>query len=184
MRFIEYLIPFSVVSLAVAIRPLKPPRYIAPLLLFSVSLYALAFGLGPIQALFSSDLRPDFVSVETTRIMREKIPDGSQVFTCGWDYTGGLMLALPNRNFIVAADPTLFYLNDPVRYDLWSRISDLQPSVMTSTIRDTFGSTFVICENSLVHARLFDTLSTEPTVSMVLTDDQWVVFEIGKAVAK
>ncbi len=178
MRFLEYLVPFSVVALAVATRSLRS-RILAPSLLACIVLYTLAFGTGPARALFSDQPRLDYVAPDTARFFLERIPEGSQVFTCSWDYTGGLMLALPDRKFIVAADPTLFYLNDPARYALWSRIAQLDPSVMTGTIRETFKSRFVMCENSLTYEHLFNTLSSDPTVTTLLVNSQWVLFDLG-----
>jgi hypothetical protein len=178
MRFLEYLVPFSVLALAVATRSQRS-RLVAPLLLVSFIIYTWAFGSGPCKALFSKDVRPDYVAPETARRFHETIPEDSQVFTCSWDYTGGLMLALPKRKFIVAADPTLFFLKDPVRYALWSRIAELEPSTMASTIREVFRSRYVICENSLNYARLFDVLSADPSVSPLWVDRQWVLFDLG-----
>ncbi len=62
------------------------------------------------------------LSAEEASAMRARIPPGAQVFTCEWGLTGTLMLALPERKFIVALDPTLFSVNDPALYELWYRL--------------------------------------------------------------
>lgn len=183
MRFLEYFVPLSMIALAVAVRSFQL-RLLAPALLFVYVLYTLAFGTGPGMALFSSDVRVGHVLPETARMFVKSIPPNSQIFTCGWDYTGELLLVLPDRKYIVAADPTLFYLNDPIRYAQWGKITALDPAIMTRTIRETFNSRFVLCENNLNYERLFDSLSLDPTVSMLLVDNRWVLFDLGGVAAK
>ena len=47
------------------------------------------------------------------------LPAGSQVVTCDWRETGELLLALPDRRYLVALAPMLFAAHDPERYRTW-----------------------------------------------------------------
>ena len=60
--------------------------------------------------------------------MRAGIPVGARVFTCEWGLTGNLMLALPDRRFLVALAPTLFQAKDPELYKLWYAMSTTSAS--------------------------------------------------------
>jgi hypothetical protein len=90
------------------------------------------------------------------------------------------MLALPERYFIVAADPTLFYKKDPKLYDIWYRIPLDAPIDSVEAIRLLFKSRFVISLNYQAYWPFFDTLSADPTVKTLFTNEKWVLFDLGE----
>lgn len=176
LRFLEYFVPFSVAALALA-SPHIRWRFLPHALLIFSFFYTIALGTEPYRNLsfkHKAHIEPDIA-----RYFSQKIPVGSQVFTTGWDYTGNLMLALPERYFIVAADPTLFYKKDPKLYDIWYRIPLDAPIDSVEAIRLLFKSRFVISLNFPAYWSFFDTLSSDPTVRTLFTNEKWLLFDLG-----
>ena len=175
LRFTEYFVPFSVAAMALAAGSIRIRR-LAPSLLGVSLLYMLAVGTGPFSILAAKGpyIKPDIAS-----FFSKEIPVGSQVFTCGWDYTGNLMLALPERRFMVAADPTLFYLKDPQLYEIWHTMTVSRPLDSAEAIRRLFKSRFVVCLNYPAYWNFFDTLERDPKVKNLYADSRWVLFDLG-----
>jgi hypothetical protein len=139
--------------------------------------YTIVLGTEPYRNL--SFKHKAHIEPEVARLFSQKIPMGSQVFTTGWDYTGNLMLALPERHFVVAADPTLFYKRNPELYDIWYRIPLDAPIDSVEAIRRLFKSRFVISLNYQAYWPFFDTLSADPTVKNLFANEKWVLFDLG-----
>jgi hypothetical protein len=175
LRFVEYFAPFSVAALAITSRPLAKRR-LAPALLGVSLLYLLTFGMEPFKIIAS---KTEYIEPRFARYLAQVIPEGSQVFTCGWDHTGNLMLALPERRFIVAADPTLFAKKDPDLYRIWRRIPLDAPIDSAEAIRQLFNSRYVICMNFEAYWPFFDRLEKDPNVRTLLAEKQWVFFDLG-----
>jgi hypothetical protein len=106
------------------------------------------------------------------------IPPGAQVFTCEWGLTGTLMLALPERRFMVALDPTLFALQDPERYALWYRLPREAPPGLARTIREQFGARYAACWWEDRFRPFFDRIAFEPGVRPITVTGQWNVYEL------
>ena len=176
LRFLEYFVPFSVAALALASPHLRW-RFLPQALLVLSLLYTIALGTEPYRNL--SFKHKAHIDPEIARFFSQKIPVGSQVFTTGWDYTGNLMLALPERYFIVAADPTLFYKKDPKLYDIWYRIPLDAPIDSVEAIRLLFKSRFVISLNFTAYWPFFDTLRSDPTVKTLFANEKWLLFDLG-----
>jgi hypothetical protein len=121
---------------------------------------------------------PQRLSAEEARVLESRIPRGAQVFTCDWELTGTLMLALPDRRFMVALDPTLFEVHDPRRYALWYRLPREAPPGAAQTIREEFGAEFVACFWDERFRRFFDGIAFEPGVNTVLLSDFWNVYDL------
>ena len=179
LRFIEYFVPFSVAAAAIAVVTLNIRMRFLPFVLLAVSvLYTFVLGTEPYKNL--SFKHKAHIEPVVARYFSQNIPVGSQVFTTGWDYTGNLMLALPERYFVVAADPTLFYKKDPKLYDIWYRIPLDAPIDSVEAIRLLFKSRFVISLNYQAYWPFFDTLSADPTVKTLFTNEKWVLFDLGE----
>jgi hypothetical protein len=177
-RFAEYFVPFSVVALALSVQGLgRRARLVLPAAAMAASL---AYSGGPLLETVEelhgrkSRLTPGFAAA-----LREKIPPGSQVFTCEWGHTGTLMLALPDRRFLVALDPTLFQLKDPELYRLWVRLRADPPEGVAQVIRDRFGARFVVCFWDEPFRKLTNRLAFEPGVRTLFLADDWNVYELG-----
>jgi hypothetical protein len=176
LRFVEYFAPFSVAALAITSRPLAK-RWLAPALLGVSLLYLLTFGREPFKIIAS---KTEYIEPRIERYFTQVIPEGSQVFTCGWDQTGNLMLALPERRFIVAADPTLFAKKDPDLYRIWRRIPLDAPIDSVEAIRQLFKSRYVICMNFEAYWPFFDRLEKNPDVRTLIAEKRWVFFDLGE----
>ncbi len=175
LRFVEYFAPFSVAAAALSART-GGKRLLAPVLLAAAILYLLTLGTMPFKIMAS---KTEHIDSRIARYFEQVIPDGSQVFTCGWDYTGNLMLALPERRFIVAADPTLFSKKDPDLYRIWTRIPIDAPIDSVEAIRQLFKSRFVVCKNYQAYWPFFNTLAKDPTVKTLFANDMWVLYDLG-----
>jgi hypothetical protein len=175
LRFTEYFVPFSVAAFATATRILEK-RMLAPILLGVSLLYMLALGTTPFKIMAS---KTAYIDPPVAKYFEQSIPAGSQVFTCGWDYTGNLMLNLPGRRFIVAADPTLFYKKNPDLYRIWHRMPIDAPIDSVDAIRQLFRSRFVVCLNYGAYWPFFDTLEKDRTVKTLYADNRWVLFDLG-----
>jgi hypothetical protein len=180
LRFTEYFVPFSVAAMALT-SPTLEKRMLAPILLGVSLLYMLALGTAPLKIIAS---KTAYIDPPVAEYFEQNIPSGSQVFTCGWDYTGNLMLTLPERRFVVAADPTLFYKKDPNLYRIWHRMPIDAPIDSVEAIRKLFRSRFVVCLNYKAYWPFFDTLEKDPTVKTLYADNKWVVFDLGVQSAK
>lgn len=176
-RFVEYLAPFSAVALALAAR--GAARRLAPVALGAGLLFTGLLGLGPIELLArrSRDFAP-----ETEAALRAAVPAGAQVFTCGWITTGEMMLALPERRFLVALDPTLFYREDPERYLRWWQLVHAPPPGLAAAVRDEFGARFVLCERGLAeNQRFLAALGEDPEARWLVLDPLWALAELRPA---
>ena len=179
-RFVEYFAPCAVLCLALAARPLSW-RYLPQGLLAAALVYTVSLNYGYLRAMTQS---PDCMPPSAAAFLRQQIPVGAQVFTPGWGSTGTLMLALPDRRFIVALDPTFFYVRDPELYRLWYRISHEGVPHAADLIRQRFGARYVVCfypqkilpqEVTPLQAQL----SAEPGVRSYSIDGLWLLFDLG-----
>jgi hypothetical protein len=179
-RFLEYFVPFSALALATVSRSTER-RWLAPALLGIALLYALAFGRVPVQNLGSWNLRNWYMEPEVVQQLATQIPAGSRVFTCGWEYTGSLLLNLPERQYMVALDPTLMYARDPRQYDLWYRTLLDAPADAAAIVRQRFDSRFVVCQDYPALWPFFNALAAGPGVKTLLSNGKWLLFDLGEA---
>jgi hypothetical protein len=176
LRFIEYFAPFSVAAAAITSRS-SADRRLAPVILGVALVYMLTLGMEPFKIIAS---KGEYIEPRIAGYFEQMVPAGSQVFTCGWDYTGNLMVALPDRKFIVAADPTLFAKRDPDLYRIWHRIPLDAPIDSVEAIRTLFHSRYVICLNYEAYWPFFDTLEKDPKVKTLFAGKRWVFFDLGE----
>ena len=174
-RFAEYFIPFSVATFALAVRGI-PWRTIPIIALCAILPYT-GFALG--ETLHGIGMKIDRIPPSLVSWMREQIPKGSQVFTTEWGHTGTLMLALPDRKFIVALDPTLFLVKDPELYQLWYRLPRNPEPGMAEIIRRKFGARFIISFWEVRYEEFYYRLFLEPGVRTLLVSPLWMVYDLG-----
>lgn len=174
-RFIEYLAPFSAVAAGLAVSGAALPRWTPTAVLASSFAFTAAFGAAPVLALRTrgSDIPPPFV-----RAFRATIPEGAQVFTCEWGLTGELMLALPERRFMVALDPVLFWAKDPERYARWYELPRRGGAGAADAIRRTFGARFVLCTADPRWSPLLTALTADPSVARVIKSPLWFLYDL------
>ncbi len=175
-RFVEYLAPFAVAALAVAVRD-RGERLAAGVL---AGAFAWTAALGSSQ-LLALAARGDEVPPVFQRFLRAEIPEGAQVFTCGWGLTGELMIALPGRRFVVALDPTLFHARDPELYRAWYALPREGPAGARTAIRERFGARWVVCFAKPEYEPLFRRLGADPAARTVFANPLWRVYDLGPA---
>jgi len=176
-RFAEYFIPFSVVSFALASRSISW-KYLSVIVFSATVLYTCIPLSETVRGLSTPGKRvpSNFVSTR----LQQLIPPGSQVFTTDWGYTGTVMLVLPERRFIVALDPTFFYMKDPKLYHLWYTLLREPPADAAERIRKDFGARFVLSFWDSRWINFYNALSSDPSVRMLLNDDYWLLLDLGE----
>ena len=173
-RFAEYFIPFAAVAMALASRSI--PWRGVPVAVFGISL--LYTGAPLAETLKGLGSRTELIPPHTASWLRQQIPPGAQVFTTEWGHTGTYMLALPDRKFIVALDPTLFLVKDPELYRLWYRIPrDPKPGT-ADIIRRQFGARYVVSFSDWQFDRFYELLASEPGVRTLLVTDRLMVYDL------
>jgi hypothetical protein len=175
-RFIEYFAPFAAAAFALALRE-RGPR-LASAALAAAFLFTAAFGARPVLALGT---RGDEIAPPFVEFVRERIPPGAQVFTCDWGLTGELMIALPDRRFIVALDPVLFHAKDPELYAIWYALPREAPADAAQVIRSRFAARYVLCAALPGSAPLLRRLASDPEVETVLASPLWFLYDLGPA---
>ena len=174
-RFAEYFIPFSVATIALATRSI-PWRTIPIIALFAVIPYT---GFALTETLHGIGTKEELIPPFLASQLQQQIPTGAQVFTTEWGLTGILMLALPERKFMVALDPTLFLLKDPELYQLWYTLPRRPERGMAEVIRQRFGARFVISLSDKRFDKFYYLLSLEPGVRTLFLSDLWMIFDLG-----
>ncbi len=177
-RFVEYLAPFSAAAFALAASSRRWGRAAAAPALAGALVFTGALGSAPVLALGTrgDDLPPRLASW-----LRAAIPPGSQVFTCEWGLTGELLLALPDRRFVVALDPVLFFVEDPERYRLWYALPREGPEDAARIVRERFGARFVLCTADPRWSPLLRRLTADPSVRRLLKSPLWYLYDLGDA---
>jgi hypothetical protein len=173
-RFIEYLVPFVVFALAVAWRP-RSERRVAPFLVAVGISWIVLVAPEPLERLRArQDLLPPAVAAQ----LRATVPEGEQVVTCGWGHTGEMMLALPERKFVVALDPVFFSMKDDDLYRLWFRTMHAPPPSPAGLLRENFAARFVLCSRDREWEPIIDALIADPEAELRGVHGDWVVFEL------
>jgi hypothetical protein len=89
------------------------------------------------------------------------------------------MLTLPERYFIVALDPTLFYMKDKELYRLWYRLVHEAPPETVTTIRQTFGARYVIVDWARDKSKFNNRLFSTRGVRLLYSTPFWMIFDLG-----
>lgn len=179
-RFLEYLVPFAVLSLALAAERRARP-WVLPSMVAASLCITLATGSSLLQYIFSSQQRPWQLGRDVIRTFDAEIPAGANVFTCGWEYTGTLMAELPGRNYMVALDPTLLYKRDPELYNLWYRTLKEAPLSSAEKVRRSFASRYAVCLDHPTLHPFFDALAADKGTRVLYSDGKWVLFDLEAA---
>lgn len=174
-RFVEYAVPFAAAAAALAATGAALPRASAAVVLAAGLAMTAVFGRSTLASLATrgEDVPPPFAAA-----FRAAVPEGAQVFTCEWGLTGSLMLALPERRFMVALDPFLFWKEDPARYDDWRRLVREGGADAADRIRRRFGARFVLCTATPSNAPLLRALSADPGVARVVKSPLWYLYDL------
>jgi hypothetical protein len=177
-RFLEYMVPFSVVSVAMISGRLGRNRRLLTLMFALSFIHTVATGIPTLKNLAASE-RTWQMSGKTISGFDRQLPKGATVFTCGWEYTGSLLLNLPGRLYMVALDPTLLYKRDPQLYDLWYRTLKEAPESSADAVRSKFDSRYVVCLDHPTLHSFFDALASSAGVNVLYSDGKWVLFDLG-----
>lgn len=175
-RFVEYYAPFSAASLALASRSISW-RFLTPVVLGVSVLYSSVSAIPVFMKLLQER---EEMPRHVVSSLREEIPRGSRVFTGSWDYTGLLLVTLPEREFLVALDPTLFYVRYPKLYELWYRLVHEAPEGTARTIRQKFGARYVIIKKPKPRGKIIKRLRSNPNVETLVDSRKWLLFDLGE----
>jgi len=133
------------------------------------------------QDLREFPLRPELFTSDSTETVRKIIPEGAQVFTCGWEVTGEMMIALPERKFLVALNPVFLWAKDADLYYTWFDVVHHPPAGAAKVIRSRFGADFVLCEVRAEHLALIRRLDGSPGVRTAHRIGPWALFVLDDA---
>ena len=170
-RFVEYSVPFCFLAGATSLRSMRAPA----LLSLTVAMFAATLLFGS-QRLRDFPLREDLFPSERAESIRKIVPEGAQVFTCGWELTGEMMLALPERKFLVALDPVFFWAKDADLYRTWFDAVHRSPVDLAKIIQTRFRAGFVLCEATLENLALIRRLRDSRGVTAAYKSGPWVLF--------
>jgi hypothetical protein len=176
-RFAEYFIPFSAATMALASSSI-PWRWTTPTIFVAALVYT---GVPLSETLHGLRTRTERIPLPLASLLQQEIPSGAQVFTTDWEHTGTLMLALPDRRFIVALDPTLFLVKDPELYRLWYDIPRNPQPGISEVIRRRFGARYVVSFWDARFSKFYYRLSSEQGVRTLLVSDLWMVYDLGES---
>lgn len=177
-RFVEYLAPFATVALALSIRDVPRPslRLLAPVL---VGLGAAWTGTVGHETVAFLGLSQDVFPPAVTERLRAIVPEGGRVFTCGWGTTGPLMVALPERQFLVALDPTLFFKKDPAAYQAWFDLTHKEGIADRATpIRERFGAGWAFCTHHNRYRPFYASMERDPSVTLALRTEFFTLYAL------
>jgi len=176
-RFIEYEAPVAALALGLAwgMRARNP---LLPAILALVGLvWTAGLGMRPIEMLRGRTiLFPPAVAEELARV----IPRGAQVVTCDWEFTGEMMLALPDRRFLVALDPVFFYRGDPVAYRTWFSLVRDPPPRAAAVARDDLRGDYVLCDSRPRWRPFIELLDADPEAEFVGRYGYWYVMALPR----
>lgn len=179
-RFIEYLAPLSMLTLALTLGPAADRRWASGALLGGL-LWTGALGTHPLTLL--RDLSVKFPP-PVAEAMQRLVPTGAQVFHCEWVDVGEMMLALPDRKFLFALDPVLFYRGDRVAYEAWYTLTKAPPSHPAETLREVFGAEYVLCDVQPKFQALRVALAADPEIEGPIELAGSLLYRVNPAVAQ
>jgi len=177
-RFLEYLVPFATLALAL-VAERKGLRWVLPAFAAASLLHSLVAGMPLLRYITSGEQRLWQMDSAVIEKFARNIPPGSEVFTCGWEYTGTLMAHLPERNYMVALDPTLMYKRDAGLYDLWYRTMKDAPPDSADIVRKRFASRYVVCLDHPTLHPFFNAVATDAAATVLHSDGKWVLFDLA-----
>ena len=175
-RFVEYSVPFSFLAGATSLRSMR-----RPVLLALIAVMSAATLLVGSQDLREMPRRPELFSSESTETIRKIVPEGAQVFTCGWEVTGEMMIALPERKFLVALNPVFLWAKDAELYYTWFNVVHYPPPNAAQVIRNRFRADFVLCETRAEHMAFIQRFHGSPGVKTTYKIGPWVLFALDAA---
>jgi len=179
-RFLEYSVPFAVLSLAL-VAQVRRQGWLLPTFAAISLCWTLLTGIPLLQYITTSQPRIWQMDEEVGKVISREVPPGSAVFTCGWEYTGTLLVEVPDRHYLVALDPTLLYKRDPALYDLWYRTMKDAPPASAEVVRQSFASRYVICLDHPTLHPFFDALAADKGTRVLYSDGKWVLLDLGTA---
>lgn len=160
-RHVEYFIPFLVMFIALASRPLEfasvreavlkrmhSKRWVAVgyIVLFVVS-FAVTKDFLLVRRQLNNGFQFTFLKEESEWI-QEHIPNGETVFHSNWDEFPALFFYNRANRYVAGLDPAFLYANDKKRFFLWRDITQGTLSKnLSSILRTEFGSHVVLASS-------------------------------------
>ena len=173
-RFVEYSVPFSFLAAATSLRSWRQPVLLPLIAAAAVTTWL----VGSQRLREDFPLRRELFPSNQTETVRKLVPEGAQVFTCGHELTGEMMIALPERKFLVALDPVFFWVKDAELYRTWLNLVRQPPADVVNIIRTRFHAGFVLCEARPQHIALIRTLFQSPGVRTAHQIGPWALFAL------
>ena len=147
MRFVEYWMPFTALSVALGITAISPLKssvlktglkigYVG-LLSFSLVMYVLAMLLIPLRFPLKLEGSAHWLKVNT--------PEKAIIFTSNWSDFPVLFYFNTENYYLFGLDPVYCYAYDNDVWDLWVSVVSGQSENPSQKIKDVFRSNYVLC---------------------------------------
>jgi hypothetical protein len=175
-RFIEYLAPFAGLALALSMKSTRAANRWG--LLAGCVVCLLLFGTRPLEIM--ANRRYEFPPAVADEL-RQAIPEGAQVVTCDWGATGGMLLELPERRFLVALDPVFFWVQSPDLYRTWYETVHDPPANAGAVLRDAFDAQYVVCDVRAKWKPIHEALLRDPSVQPRAAPGIWRVYALRQS---
>lgn len=101
--------------------------------------------------------------------------------TCDWEFPGEMLLALPQRRFLVALDPVFFFFffrGDPVACRTWFSLVREPPARAAAVARDALRGDYVLCDRRPRWRPFLEQLDQDPEALFVGRYGYWYVMQL------
>ena len=150
MRFVEYWVPFTILSCALSIKAISPIKSIVlktaikigqfGLLSFSIVMYVLALLLIPVR--FTPELE------EAAQWLKNNTPKEAVIFTTNWSDFPQLFYFNTQNHYLFGLDPVYCYAYEPNLWDIWVAIVTGEIDNPSAEIQNAFHADYVLCTNN------------------------------------
>lgn len=150
MRFVEYWVPFTIISCALSIKAISPIKSTVlktaikigqfGLLNFSIVMYVLVMLLIPVR--FTPELE------EAAQWLKNNTPKEAVIFTTNWSDFPQLFYFNAQNHYLFGLDPVYCYAYDPNLWDIWVAIVAGEIENPGAEIQNAFHADYVLCTNN------------------------------------
>lgn len=180
-RFLEYLVPFLAIALALSTHDSVADRVHR---LSAPGRRALAAGLAlwlvASTAVAAAEMRarpPSDRYRGASRWIASHTPQGSLVFNANWDDFPLLYFHNPRNAYVIGLDPSYLARRDAERYADWERIRDGREPKPARKISERFGAVVAVTDRR--RAAFIAALDADPFAERTYQDDETLVYSLA-----
>jgi len=180
-RFLELGEPLALLALALVVREgvlrqLSAPK---PWTRRALAAAAVVAVIITVTSLRVQDYGVRSAPLAMARWLGQHAAAGDRVFTGQWADSSPLLYAAPQVQSLVALDPTVFYLKDPVRFERYVTVVQGRAGDPARSIREVFGCRWVTLWRVPAYQALTLQLLRSPGVRVAFEDTDYLVLDLG-----